>query len=166
MVDELSHMGHCNFMSSKDLIGKFFDNYIYCLSLEGHCITRIRCDNAKESIKHLEDVAKAKKIKMEYTSPYTPQLNGVVEHKIAVLKLKAQAMLMLSPFNQSVKAKMWAEAAKCAKLLESLTETRTHPISPIIQFSKEKILLVNNLIEFGQIGFVTKPSNKIKNWAD
>ena len=166
MVDDVTRMGHCYFMSSKDQIGKFFDDYLYRLSLEGHHITRIRCDNAKENIKHLEDIAKTKKIKMEYTSPYTPQLNGVVERRIAVLKLKAQAMLTLAPFSPALKKKMWAEAVKCANLLENMTATRTHPTPPVMLFSNDKMLPITNLVEFGRIGFVTKPSNKIKNWTD
>ena len=66
-------------MSSKYQIGKYIKDYIYRIKLEGHIVKKIFCDNFKENNKHINDMAKQRFIKMDYTSAYTPQLNGVFE---------------------------------------------------------------------------------------
>ena len=53
----------------------------------------IKCENAGENVRHVLDIAQQYRLKVEFTSSYTPQMNGVVERKIAVLKLRSQAMM-------------------------------------------------------------------------
>ena len=48
----------------------------------GHEIKIVRCDNAGENVRHIQDIVIMNNLKMEFTSPYTPQMNGVVERRI------------------------------------------------------------------------------------
>ena len=85
-------------------------------------------------MKYLGGVARTHGLLLELTSPYTPQLNGVVERHIAVLKLKSQAMLTQAQLTTKAKNVLWAEAVRCANTLENLTMTSTHPIAPFEKY--------------------------------
>ena len=49
---------------------------------------------------------------MEYTTPHTPQMNGVVERRIAVLLNGARAAMYAANFNEESRKKLWAETVK------------------------------------------------------
>jgi hypothetical protein len=73
---------------------------------------------------------------MEYTSPYTPQMNGVVERRIAVLKTRSQAMYNQADLTVPLRNKLWSEAVRCANLLENISATRARAECPYELFSK------------------------------
>ena len=47
---------------------------------------------------------------MEYTTPHTPQLNGVIERIFSVIKEGALAMLLNTKLNNTAQKMLWAEA--------------------------------------------------------
>ena len=59
----------------------------------------VRYDNAGENVKHIQDAASKAGIKSKMTAPHTPQQNGVVERRIAVLK--DMGMTMMTAANLS-----------------------------------------------------------------
>ena len=58
----------------------------------------LRYDNAGENGKGLKEVAQRYGVEMEFTSPYTPQFNGIVERRFPVLMGKAKSMLHAAKF--------------------------------------------------------------------
>src|SRR5207253_5910824 len=92
-VDDHTRMGFACFLKSRDKIKYKLQGLMNTAKTFDYRIRIFRCDNAGENTRHLMDIAMEFGIKMEYTSPYTPPMNGVVERRIAVLKLRAQAML-------------------------------------------------------------------------
>ena len=102
IANDATRMGFCYFMKQKSEIGDKLSRYIEQTKLYQRTPKIIHCDNSKENLKHFEDVAQQLQMQMEYTSPYTPQYNGVVEHQIAVLKIKSQAMLKQARLQKSL----------------------------------------------------------------
>jgi len=95
-----------------------------------HGVKIIRCDNAGENVKHVQGVTREFGLRVEFTSPYTPQMNGVVERRIAVLKLRSQAMLNQADLSNDLRNKLWTEAVRCANILENISSTAARPETP------------------------------------
>ena len=114
----------------------------------------IRCDNAGENTRHDQDLAKDYGLRMEYTSPYTPQMNGVVERRFAVLKLRSQAMLNQADLSPALRNKLWTEAARCANLIENITSSGKQAETPYELFVGKSSALYDHLKEFGRIAYV------------
>ena len=66
----------------------------------------IRCDNAGENQGKLQKVCASFGIELEYTAPYTPQMNGVVERRIAVLLNGARASLYAANLTEDSRKKL------------------------------------------------------------
>ena len=76
----------------------------------GHTVKYLRCDNAGEHQSRMIEMCQKHNVEMEYTAPYTPQMNGVVERRIAVLLNGARAAMYAANFNEDTRKKLWAEA--------------------------------------------------------
>ena len=159
-------MGFTYFLKTKDEVRFKMDMLINQAKILGHEIRIVRCDNAGENVRHIQDIAKENNLKMEFTSPYTPQMNGVVERRIAVLKLRSQAMLNQADLTLDLRNKLWTEAVRCANVLENITSTAANPETPFELFVKRKSTLYDHLIEFGRIGYVTDKRNMKANWKN
>jgi transposase InsO family protein len=114
VVDDATRMGFTYFMKKRDDIRQKLDQLMHQVKTLQHSILIIRCDNAGENTKHIQEFAREYGLRMEYTSPYTPQMNGVVERRIAVLKLRCQAMLNQADLPPDLRNKLWIEAARCS----------------------------------------------------
>jgi transposase InsO family protein len=122
-VDDATRMGFTFFLKSKDEIRGKISQLISQVKVFKHEIKIIRCDNAGENVRHIQDIARENGLLMEFTSPYTPQMNGVAERRIAVLKLRSQAMLNQADLEQKLRNKLWTEAVRCSNLMENITAT-------------------------------------------
>ena len=67
----------------------------------------LRCDNTGEHM-CLKDVCDEYGVTMEYTPPHTPQYNGRIERRFAVIVQRALAMMHDAGFNQSSRHQLWA----------------------------------------------------------
>ena len=56
-TDDATQMGFCYFMKQKSEIGDKLSRYIEQARLYHHTPKIIHCDNSKENLKHVEDVA-------------------------------------------------------------------------------------------------------------
>ena len=101
-------------------------------------------------------------IQLEYTAPYTPQLNGVVECRIAVLLNRARAFLYAANFTEDYRKKLWAEAVNCAEDVRNSMATSGSTKSANELFYGRKSSFVCHLIEFGRIRYITRRDTKIK----
>ena len=123
-VDDATRMGFVYFLRTKDEVRDKIGLLIDQTRRLDLSIKIIRCDGAGENTRHLQDIARENGIQMEFTSPYTPQMNGVVERRIAVLKTRSQAMLNQADLSLGLRNKLWSEAVRCANVLENISSTR------------------------------------------
>lgn len=105
-VDDATCMGFTYFMKTKDEIGHKLGQLLQQVKALKHTVLIIRCDNAKETTKHIQDLARAHGLLVEFISPYTPQMNGVVERRFAGLKLRSQAMLNQADLSPDLRNKL------------------------------------------------------------
>lgn len=87
---------------------------------------KLRCDNGGEYISEdLKDWSKNKGMVIEYSVPFSPQLNGKSERMNRTLLEKTRAIL----FDSKIKKEMWGEAVRTAAYLmnKSLSvSSKTH----------------------------------------
>ena len=77
--------------------------------------------NAGENQKLEEECIKQNLgIQFEYTSPGTPQQNGIVERACATLQGRVRAMMNGADFTEKKRGDMWAEAANTSTILDCI----------------------------------------------
>ena len=122
----------------------------------------IRCDNAGEN-KSLQEAINADedlKIDFEFTAPYTPEQNGVVERKLATLWGKVRSMLNGARLPKALREGLWGHAAETATKLENLLVNKEHEKSPAEQFYGEQPKFTEYLRTFGEVGIVSDEATK------
>jgi len=134
----------------------------YLKGLE-HRVKYIRCDNAGEHQGKLQKVCEKFGIELEYTAPYTPQMNGVIERIIAVLLNGARASLYAANLTEDSRGKLWAKAVSYNEdVRNSMSTTRSVDSANTMFFGKLPSFL-KSMVEFGRVGYVTIRGAKIKN---
>src|SRR5688572_27129294 len=93
LVDNMPRMGFCYFTSSRDKIESGLEKLLTRFRMFGHKVKFMRCDNAGENTKHLQEVTDKYLIQMEFTSTDTPQFNRATEKRIATIKDRGLAMM-------------------------------------------------------------------------
>ena len=63
----------------------------------------------------MQKTCKKEKVTLEYTTPHTPQPNGVIEIRFAVIKERALVMLLNVKLNKKSHKILWAEAVYTCK---------------------------------------------------
>ena len=92
----------------------------------GHSTKFVRCNNMGENIKQLKEACKGVTgLQMEYTAPYTPQQNGVVERGFVTVRDMAHAMMIDARLNEKTRQLLWAEAVNNATDLANLVVLST-----------------------------------------
>ena len=94
-------------------------------------------------------------LKFLFTPPYSPQYNGRVERRFAVVTQKAMAMMYDAGFNSEFRSKVWGEAVMTASFLCDIFPTQRSSIPTYNLFNKEESKWYPFLIEYGRIGMVT-----------
>jgi transposase InsO family protein len=83
VVDQKSNMGWVAHVVQKNAVPKILENHCEFLKGRGLDVNKLSCDNnAGEHQTKLKKICEKKGIDLEYTPPYTPQMNGVVERRI------------------------------------------------------------------------------------
>ena len=80
-------MGFCYFLKTKDDVASGLEKLLDRFKIYNHVPKYLRCNNAGENEKQIQDVLVKFGIQPEFTSTNTPQFNGVTEQRIATLKL-------------------------------------------------------------------------------
>jgi len=121
VVDEYTSKKWAGFISSKDLIGKCLSTIIESENKLVSNIRYIRCDNGGENLE-LKGFLRADlraRIKLEYTAPYTPHQNGLVERGFGYLYGMLRATLNgLKLKNETEKTSFWAECARHLTMMD------------------------------------------------
>jgi hypothetical protein len=56
----------------------------------------------------------------ELTAPYTPQQNGVMESRFAVVINRVNEMIIAAGIDETTRPKLWTEASICANKTENV----------------------------------------------
>jgi len=121
----------------------------------------IRCDNAGENqVLERECKELGLGIKFEYTSPDTPQQNGVVERAFGTLWSRVRAMMNNAMFPRAQRDAWWAECASTATKLDNIMSAHQNERSPHENFYGYNPKYIPFLHTFGEMGVVTTHTNK------
>ena len=79
-VDDHTRYKFSGFMKEKSEIGSFATEVLKKVKAAGYTVKYVRCDNAGENTKQLREACEEETGTIqEFTAPYTPEQNGVVE---------------------------------------------------------------------------------------
>ena len=109
-------------------------------------------------------------IKVELTPPYTPQYNGRIERRFAVITSMAMALLWNAGFTSVIKGKLLPQALMTASFLNDLAPTaRNNKSAQELWDGKRSKWNNSYLIEFGRVDLVkikTKITGKLNDKAE
>jgi hypothetical protein len=117
-------------------------------------IKQVRCDNALE-YRALEKAIATTGVQFEFTTPYTPEQNGVSERLNRSLITVARSMLQ----DAQLPTKFWAEAANTACYLRNRTPIGPGGITPEEAYSGKKPY-IGHLRAFGCIAYAHIPKER------
>jgi len=120
MVDQSSCKSWDGHMKSKDQVDNLLKTHLNVLQGKGITVKYLRCNNAGKQGGRLADLCRAHRITMEYTAPYMPQQNRVVEWKIATDCNCAYAMLLAAWLTKQARHLLRVEAESTATKLSNL----------------------------------------------
>ena len=158
IVDHSTGYKKSFFLHAKDQVAHYCYLYIKKLRAEGYPVRFIRCDNAGENtVLEKRCAEEGLNITFEYTTPYVPQYNGVVERVYATLYGHVRAMLNDTGFDEPTRNSLWAEAANTATHLDNITVNEKTGISPYEAFFKKQPKDLGYLRTFGEKGYMVNP---------
>ncbi len=161
IVDDATRYKWSFFVKSKGELGKTVQRFI-CGNAPRNNIKYLRCDNAGEN-QALRELCDKYGIKMEWTAPYTPQENGVVERGFVTVRQKAVAMMAQVSLEDEFKQSLWAEALSTATTLSNITVSKPNELeSSYVRFFGEVPPILKSLKIFGSTSYVTKRNIKNK----
>lgn len=121
VVDQYSIFKWSKFIKEKSNIDVAVSEVIREINADGYAVNKIRCDNAGEHANLKENLHRKglNKIQVEYTAPYTPQQNGIVEISFAFLYNRIRAMLNGAMLSKGMRNSLWPECARTAVMLDN-----------------------------------------------
>ena len=116
----------------------------------------IRCDDAGENKKLHKMCENSQKemyrrIKFEFTSGESPELNGKVERKIAVITRGVRAMLNAANIDKDRRKKLWGEAVMHQTFLENVMVSRKYDKARTNEWNHKDF---KHLRQFGEIAYI------------
>lgn len=127
-IDDFTHFTVVFLIKNKsEVYEKFCEYYNYATKHFNKNILRLRCDNGGEYTSNsMKNFCKKKGIKVEYTVPYNPQMNGVSERMNRTLVDKARTLLLESKLPKD----MWGEAIYCSAYISNRSPTASKEKTP------------------------------------
>jgi hypothetical protein len=154
IVDDKTRKAWSFFVQSKSEAKKATETLLQLLKGAKVVTKYLRCDNAGENVKGLKELCNEYGIQIELTPPNSPQFNGVVERKFVTLRDRAQAMMLGARMDEEHQGRLWAEAVYTATRLHNAVPNRVG-LAPDELWYGTLPKLLNNLVQFGRIGYVT-----------
>ena len=139
-------------------------NFLRRMKARGTPIKYIRCDNAgenKELQKKCLQTHDLCGIQFEFTSRDSPQFNGKIERKFAVIFSRMRANFEAANIDMKLRRKLWGEACMTAIDIENLLVSSGHDEPSYREFYKKDLLKAEEMRQFGEMA-VIKVSKQIK----
>ena len=164
VVDNYSLFSWNLFLKTKYQLPKKIEGFFENMTSRGAPVKYLSYDNAREQQSKLQIACKKEKVTLEYTTPHTPQMNGVIERIFAIIKEGELAMMLNVKLNDTAQKIPRAEYVHvCKRVRNSMATTdSTTSLFRISQGENPKI--IGLFLEFGCIGYVTKRENSRSNW--
>ena len=137
VVDDATGKTWSTFMKRKSELVPTLMKFIRKLKTAGYKVEKLRCDRAGENFKFRDKCAEQldlNDIGFEFTAQSSPQFNGRVERKIAVIMGRARTYLIAAGLTESLKSLLWCECVKHATDVENLLLSRSSEDSAYKQF--------------------------------
>ena len=116
----------------------------------------LRCDNAGENKSLQKELSNNKpKIKFEFTSPKTPQQNGVVERAFATLKGRVRSMMNFAGIKDAKRIQLWCKAANTATKITNILVKNNNNSCAHEKVYDQLPGYAHKLRVFGEIGIVS-----------
>ena len=155
VVDEFSGKSWSFFVKKKSQMAETVSTLLRKLSSADYSIKYLRCDNAGENTKGLAEVCDKLNIQIEFTAPYTPQQNGIVERKFVTIRDRGSAAMLKARFSEDIQGLLWAESMSAhTRLTNIVCNSSDMEKCPDWKFYGKIPTIYSNLIEFGRIGWV------------
>jgi hypothetical protein len=154
--DQYSGMAWNVFTPNKDKVYEITkENFYYIAGLKNK-MRFVRCDNAGKYGK-IELLCHNFGLTMEYTAPYTPQKNGVVERQFATDLRRSQSMMETADLTEGLRKLLRNKAIMTATTKSNIScNDITNKLSPYQKFyGKSPLLKMEHLVQFGRLGYVT-----------
>ena len=155
-TDDFTRKSWVYFTKSRGQLRTLFSQYRALAELEsGHKIRVIRCDNASE-YRSLGDLFQRDYgIQFEYTTPYTPEQNGVAERLNRSLITMARTMLL----DAKLPVRFWGDAVATACYLRNRTPIGPEGKTPEEAYSGKKPY-IGHLKAYGCVAYAHLPEEK------
>ena len=132
----------------------------------GTPVSYLRMDDAGELQKLAKECEKTeeevlRRIKVEHTSRDSPQFNGKVERKIAVVTRRVRAVLNAAKLTEDLRKKLWGEAIMFVTDVENVLLSRSNDKPAYVGFYNQELQQMKHLRQFGEVAYV-KFGDKIK----
>ena len=159
-IDDYSRMPWIYLMKTKsEVFQKFCEFHQQVTTSTGLKLACLRADNGGEYMSgDMSDYCKEHGITQQFSTPYTPQQNGVAERFNRTIVEMARSMLIHARMSQG----FWGEAISCSQLIRSLCPTRAITPNGLTPFEKwhGKKPNVSRLRVFGCRCYVHVPDAK------
>ncbi|WJX25125.1 hypothetical protein P8452_14197 [Trifolium repens] len=152
VVDDYSRYTWVNFIREKsDAFDVFKELCIQIQREKGSNVVRIRSDHGREfENSKFDEFCAAEGIKHEYSSPITPQQNGIVERKNRTIQESARVML----HAKNIPYYFWAEAMNTACYVHNRVTLRKGTTSTLYELWKDRKPTVKHFHIFGSECFI------------
>uniref|UniRef100_A0A4Y0BLU3 Retrovirus-related Pol polyprotein from transposon TNT 1-94 n=1 Tax=Anopheles funestus TaxID=62324 RepID=A0A4Y0BLU3_ANOFN len=158
-IDDFTRMTFVYLLQSKsDAATKIREFVSFCATQFGKVPKVMRSDGGGEYISHdLQTFLRQKGIVNQFSSPYSPQQNGIAERKNRYLKEMAMCMLE----DAQLERRFWGEAILTATYIQNRIPTRATGMSPYEKWYLRKPSYDHFRI-FGSEAYVYIPDEKRK----
>ncbi|UYV76053.1 hypothetical protein LAZ67_13002335, partial [Cordylochernes scorpioides] len=155
-LDDYTHFCYVYLLSNKYEAKEYIKEYVNEVERFLNAkVSKLRCDNGGEYANtQVKEWCKMKGIILDFTIPYTPQLNGKAERLNRTLIKKTRALLLDSKLNKE----MWGEATRVAAYLINRSPSNTVQTTPAQMWFGRKPNL-SNVKLFGSEVYVKKLGN-------
>ncbi len=162
IVDDATDMCWSFFLKAKSDLAEMVINFLYTMKQNGTPVKHIRLDNSGENRSLQDQTTKLfMDIQYEYTAPGTPQQNGRVERKFAVLYDYMRSFLNTAKLPENLRKLLWAEAANHATDVINGIITDRNKLPPFQAFFGKFPVYFKYLKTFGQLCVVAS-NQKLK----
>jgi uncharacterized protein with PIN domain len=162
VVDDATNYTWSFFLKQKSNTTQRLMKFIQLMKNRGTPIKKIRCDNSENNDLQRTTQETGMDIKFQYTAPGTPQQNGHVERKFAILYEYMRTMINQSKILESIQKKIGAEAAHHSTDAINCICTPNNKIPPYKAFYGENPTYFKHLRPFGQLAVTLDVHTKLK----
>ena len=165
-VDDATGYTWSHLIDKKSHAPKSLRTLVRRLNDRGNPVKFIRMDDAGELKKFAEDCKEAKeeclrKVQVEHTSRDSPQFNGKVERKIAVVTRRIKSALNAARFTEEYRQVLWGEAVMNLTDVENILLSRSYDKPAYVAFFERELQGMKNFRQFGEVAYV-KFGDKMK----